>query len=99
MIPYHILQEIPEGCNSKGSEQKMLNKGVAGLYKLLVLTILVIILLSFVTANIGWFGIIAIITALAATNVWQARRNSELRTENRRLEGELRRTAYWHNGP
>ena len=77
----------------------MLNKGVNAFYKLLGGAILMMVVLSLITANLGWFGIIAVIIALATTNVWQARRNADLRAENRRLEGELRRTAYWHHGP
>ena len=77
----------------------MLNKGVTAFYKLLGGAILLMIVLSMITANLGWFGIIAVFAGLVAAIVWLARRHTENRAEIRRLEGELRRTAYWHHGP
>lgn len=74
----------------------MLNKGVAAFYKLLGGTILLMIMLSMITANLGWFGIIAVFAGLVATIVWLVRRHADNRAEIRRLEGELRRTAHWN---
>ncbi len=77
----------------------MLNKGVNAFYKLLAGAILLMIVLSMITANLGWFGLIGLIAGLVATIVWLVRSNAALRVENRRLEGELRRTAYWRQVP
>jgi hypothetical protein len=49
-----------------------------------------------ITANLGWVGLISLIAALIAIIVWLVRRHAENRAEIRRLEAELRRTAYWN---
>lgn len=77
----------------------MLNKGVNAFYKLLAGAILLMIVLSMITAKIGWFGMMAAYVVLGLVIAWLVRSNAALRAENRRLEGELRRSAYWHHGP
>lgn len=74
-----------------------MNKAVSAFYKLLAGSILLMIVLSMITANLGWFGIIAVIAVLVTTIIWLVRRHAENRAEIRRLEGELRRTAHWNH--
>jgi len=75
----------------------MLNKGVNAFYKLLAGAILLMIVLSMITANIGWTGMMAAYVVLGLVIAWLVRSNAALRAENRRLEGELRRTAHWNH--
>ena len=75
----------------------MLNKGVNAFYQLLAGAILLMIVLSMITANIGWTGMMAAYVVLGLVIAWLVRSNAALRAENRRLEGELRRTAHWNH--
>lgn len=77
----------------------MLNKGVNAFYKLLGGAILLMIVLSMITANLGWFGMMAIYAVMGLSIAWLVRRHAADRAEIRRLEGELRRTAYWQRQP
>lgn len=82
-----------------------MNEIVAGFYKVLVGAILLMIVLSMITANLGWFGIIAVFSGLVGVIIWLIRQNiknhekiQELRHEIQRLEDELW-AVYWQYGP